>query len=264
MKLISRIFFWFSKDPMQRGLYVLVPLAHIIFFISFMNGAPAPKPSQKKIVVKTFTAAAPAKVKTQTTSSPPKKQQAPSPPVPKKGPPQVQKKVEPTPQKKPTPPVLKKAPAPKKEKVIQVKREKPYREDLLKELEERIAKIDIKNDRMTPKSELNVPSTLALSSQALQAPKNFEMTQTSFSSEDFASSLIGYLQAYLHLPEVGEVQIQISLSKEGKVKNLKVVKSESEKNRKYLEQELPQLSFPQVYLDSASSDSFLITFCNKF
>jgi colicin import membrane protein len=88
--------------------------------------------------------------------------------------------------------------------------------------------------------------------------------EPSSADEDFVLSLIGYLQGYLQLPDVGEVQIQLTLRKDGKVENMKVIKAESEKNRKYLEENLPKLSFPAIYLDKTASRSFLFTFCNKF
>ncbi len=82
------------------------------------------------------------------------------------------------------------------------------------------------------------------------------------SDEEYISFLIGYLQECLQLPDVGEVKIQISLRKDGSVETMKVMHTESAKNRKYLEEHLPNLSFPRI--PGSSSHSFLITFCNKF
>jgi len=259
MSLFSRIFLWISKDPMQRSLYILVPTLHVALFGIFSLSASPEKQIQKKIVVKTFTQPAPA-VKTQIVSN---KKAAPISAPPKKAAPKVENKPTP-PTPKNTPPIpIKKPPVPKKEKTIQVKKEKSAKDELLKELEERIAKIEVKNDRMAYKSELAIPSTLALSSEAsLQHPKELQ-TQDTPSNEDFTPSLIGYLQSYLHLPEIGEVQIHLILNNDGKVKTMKVTKAESERNRKYLEEELPKISFPQIYLTN-SSNSFLLTFCNKF
>jgi colicin import membrane protein len=163
-----------------------------------------------------------------------------------------------------TPHVVK-PPIAKKAKTLQVQKQKTLKEEQLKELEERIAKIEAKNDRMPLKSELTVPTAITLNSEkSLQVSKDFVTLESSSDSEDFVASLIGYLQGYLQLPDVGEVQIQLTLRKDGKVENMKVIKSESVKNKKYLEEQLPKLTFPQIYLNGASTQSFLFTFCNKF
>jgi outer membrane biosynthesis protein TonB len=249
------------KDPLKKALYIIVPAAHILLFCGFaLTGPPKKLFNSKKLVVKTFT----------TQSSPPSVKGA----AEKNNPPAVSKKVPPKPEKKeakkvqaptltPTP-APKKLPDPKKEKTLQVKKQKSAKEEVLKELEERIAKIEAKNDRMPLKPELAVPSSITLSSQtALQAPKavaDYDLR----GDDEFIGSLISYLQGQLKLPDVGEVQIQLTLRKDGRVETMKVIKASSEKNRKYLEENLSGLSFPQVYLDKSSSRSFLFTFCNKF
>ena len=242
------------KDPVKRTLYIMVPAAHIILFCGFLLASPPRKLlDSKKLVVKTFTTQSSQPI---VKTAAPKKEA----PVSKTAPAKPEKK----PEKKVEAPTPKKTPPPKKDKTLQVKKQKSAKEEVLKELEERIAKIDAKSDRMPLKPELAVPSSVSLSSQtALQAPKAF-VDYDSFADDDFMSSLIGYLQGQLQLPDVGEVQIQLTLRKDGKVETMKVIKTESEKNRKYLEENLPKLSFPAIYLDKSSSRSFLFTFCNKF
>ncbi|MBP9841603.1 MAG: hypothetical protein KBC64_04170 [Simkaniaceae bacterium] len=56
--------------------------------------------------------------------------------------------------------------------------------------------------------------------------------------------LIAIMQDTLALPEVGEVKIELTITSEGKVKELKVLSSHSELNRAYLETHLPSLIFP--------------------
>ena len=58
------------------------------------------------------------------------------------------------------------------------------------------------------------------------------------------AELIALMQKTLALPEIGEVKIELTVAADGKVKKLKVLASESEANRHYLETELPELSFP--------------------
>ena len=237
---------------MKRTLYILVPAIHLSLLGIIFFSHPSIKPIQsKKLVVKTFTqtsSTAPA-IKTKAT-------------IPKKAAPPAKKK--PPEKKAPSSPLKKETPLPKT-KTIQVKKQKSVREEHLKELEERIAKIEVKNDRIPHKSELLVPAPLTLnSSSSLQVPLGSLEYEESSASADIISSLVGYLQGYLHLPDIGEVQIQLTLYKNGKIETMKVIKAESEKNRKYLEEQLPKLSFPGINLDSVSSRSFLLTFCNKF
>ncbi len=264
MSLFSRFSLWLSKDPMQRTLYILVPVVHILLFIGLSQTSPSKKTiNSKKLIVKTFapsssqsTFKTAATEKNTTPSKKPDiiKQKTPEPKKPTVTPPPKTKKTE--------APIQKKNPAIQKEKTLQVKKQTVVRDQHLKDLEERIAKIEAKSDRMPTKSELEIPSSLVLNS--LQGSKEFTISKLSLTDDDFSASLIGYLQAFLHLPELGEVQIQLTLRKDGKVENMKVITANSEKNKKYLEQELPKLSFPQSYLDSFSSRSFLLTFCNKF
>ena len=58
------------------------------------------------------------------------------------------------------------------------------------------------------------------------------------------AQLIAVMQETLALPEVGEVKIELTITSEGKVKELKVLSSHSELNRHYLETHLPELIFP--------------------
>jgi type IV secretory pathway VirB10-like protein len=271
MNLLQRFSLWLSKNPMQRSLYLLVPTVHLIFFIVFSQSNPPKKViSPKKLVVKTYTArniepslktttlkAKPTQQKKLTKTAatpPPKAKKETAPKLQNKAP--VLKKI--TPQKI-TP---QKTTIARKKEVPQVQKQNLAREKHLKELQERIAKIEAKNDRIPIKSELAVPTTLTLSSQ--QTPKEATPDKSSLNDEDITASLIGYLQGFLNLPEIGEVQIQIALQKNGSVETMKVIRTDSEKNRKYLEEQLPKLSFPQAYLNGSSSRSFLLTFCNKF
>ncbi len=238
----------------------MVPAVHILLFCGFALTSPPKKLfDSKKLVVKTFSPqnSAPS-VKVAATSS------QKTPVAAKKTPPKPEKKEAKKVETQAPASAPKKTPEPKKEKTLQVKKQKSAKEEVLKELEERIAKIEAKNDRMPLKPELAVPSSISLSSQtALQAP--VALADQNFSADDeFISSLIGYLQGQLQLPDRGEVQIQLTLRKDGKVETMKVIKTESEKNRKYLEENLSKLSFPSMYLEGSSSKSFLFTFCNKF
>lgn len=94
---------------------------------------------------------------------------------------------------------------------------------------------------------------------AISSPK---LKPTPTLTEDLPSDLlITFLQNELHLPELGEVKIELIMSAQGKVISVKVLASESKKNEQYLEKHLPELSFPKLTL--SRNETFLFTFCNE-
>lgn len=260
---------WISKDPVQRTLYIAVPAVHLLVIaISFIAHPAFKRTSSKPLVINTWSPPAATAKQTKATSatvSTPKKSQPAPPPVIKKV-----AKVSPTPPAKTIAPPAKTVAPPKEKLAINPKKAvKPApkvssaTQKHLQEIEERIAKIEAKNDRMPNKSELAVPATITLSSQIPSQPAMEFANYQSVAMEDAVASLIGYLQGYLQLPDIGEVQIQLTLRKDGKVEGVKVLKTESENNRKYLEEQLPKLSFPTSILEGVPARSFLLTFCNK-
>lgn len=253
---------WISKDPVQRTLYIAVPAVHLLVIaISFIAHPPFKRTSSKPLVINTWSPPAATTKQTKaisTTVSTPKKAQPTSTAIVKK----VAKAAAATPAKTVAPPKEKLAINPKKT-VKPATKVAAAAQKHLQEIEERIAKIEAKNDRMPSKSELAVPATITLSSQIPSQPAMEFANYQSFAMEDAVTSLIGYLQGYLQLPDIGEVQIQLILRKDGKVEGMKVLKTESEKNRKYLEEQLPKLSFPTSILEGVPTRSFLLTFCNK-
>jgi colicin import membrane protein len=69
----------------------------------------------------------------------------------------------------------------------------------------------------------------------------------------------------LHLPDFGEVKVQLELSENGNVQTVKVLRSASQKNREYLEKELPRMSFSCItgHKLSAKERTFVISFHNE-
>lgn len=257
---------WISKDPVQRTLYLVVPTIHLLIIaISCIAYPPLKKNSSKPLVINTWTPPAPISKQVRTNTGPIS--------TPKKTPVTAAQKPTPTAKKvnKTIPAEPAKTATPKKEKLAinpkpapkQAPKTSSLTQKHLQEIEERIAKIEAKNDRMPIKSELAVPTTITLSSQIPSQNSLESANYQTFAMDDAVSSLIGYLQGYLQLPDIGEVQIQLVLRKDGKVDSMKVLKTESAENRKYLEEHLPKISFPPSVLEGVSSRSFLLTFCNK-
>ena len=116
---------------------------------------------------------------------------------------------------------------------------------LLQELEESIAKIDQKRDKLYTGKEIPQP-TRALHIDETEA--------------DFVRMLTEHLEQSLHLPDFGEVKIALTLQENGTVIKVVVLKVESEKNRRYLEAHLPLLKFPHL---KQKQNTFILTFCNE-
>lgn len=131
---------------------------------------------------------------------------------------------------------------------------------LLQELEESIAKFDKADGKKTgrPAAKKSPPALLTLQ---IDAPS----VLSSDDLGDYVSLLTEHLHASLHLPDFGEVKIELTLQQDGTVAKLKVLKTESEQNKKYLESRLPQLRFPHLTgsLAKKNEHSFILTFCNE-
>ena len=175
-----------------------------------------------------------------------------------------------TPKPKPTPTISKQtSPLPKKspEKVVADKPEKKNIEiskELIDELEERIAKIETKRDKIPARKEISIPKSI--DSLFTKEPIHFEEESFSFDEvNSYGEFLTAYLQEILHLPDFGEVKVQITVAQDGSVMRYAVVKAESDKNKKYLEENLTSLRFPEFKGKgiTKSEETFVLTFCNE-
>jgi hypothetical protein len=136
-------------------------------------------------------------------------------------------------------------------------------DSLLQELEESIAKIESKSDkgaaakRAPDKSKTFAPILLQIDSPL--------GNDASGEEGDYTDALVSHLHHSLSLPDYGEVKIQLSLRQDGSVAKLVVLKTQSEKNKQYLESNLPRLKFPRF--DGAYANkkeyTFILTFCNE-
>jgi hypothetical protein len=137
-----------------------------------------------------------------------------------------------------------------------VKKEVIVPENLVRELQESIAKIEQKSHKESPK-------------QVLQAPKwvpQLKIDEGTTGEESiFVSTLIQCLQDALNLPEMGSVKIELVLKNDGSFVQMKILRSESERNKKFLEQELKVIRFPPFSgsLKDEKEHAFVITFCNS-
>lgn len=77
--------------------------------------------------------------------------------------------------------------------------------------------------------------------------------------------LASTLKNTLELPEVGEVKLELTVRRSGQVMKVRVLHAASEKNRRYLEINLPQMALPPFdeEMKQETSHTFILTFCNE-
>lgn len=276
-------------DPISKKIKTAVLCIHAVFLcIIFFGSSLLPvKKKHKPLIVKTIVpkpavAIAQPKKNTGVAAKPSapvqaKPAAAPMPKIEKPATPIKAPTPKPAPAKTPTPPASK--PVPKKDPAIAdktlnknakappKKETKPdnrgkISEQLRKELEQSIAKIEGKKQNLSQKQQ-------ASRSQAFTPIQlHIDSTETGSSADadsDYPNLMIGYLHQSLHLPEFGEVKIQLTLRQDGSVAKLVVLNTESDKNKRYLEGSLPRLHFPSFSGSFAkkTEHTFVLTFCNE-
>ncbi len=153
--------------------------------------------------------------------------------------------------------VIKKSPTPQKNE---------KREKLLAQARESIGKI-----QKAPASVVNSASKKPLTTH-IEAPNligelqsdSFSLLGASASSNSsetiYGSELINRLKLLLHLPEHGDVDIELTLAKSGKFISMKIIRDENRNNRIYIEKTIPSLSLPPFgsYFEGETQRTFVI------
>lgn len=182
-----------------------------------------------------------------------------------KRPPQIAPKVAPKTAPKPSqkqkpasaaatkpPPVAKKPAQQNKPAVIEkgkpIKKKAEPPKEIWNEIDQALAKIE-KKSYPTSKPLLNLPQ-----------PLTFLDEEEAVEDDSTVSHLMGFLHDTLHLPEVGEVKIAITVRKNGTVAKVVILSSESQKNKLYLQEHLPLLQLPMEF---DQEKTWTMTFCNE-
>lgn len=125
--------------------------------------------------------------------------------------------------------------------------------ELLQQLEESLAKIE-----QAPEVTRS-PTKYSVSLPALKIDQ--------FASEDgkYETKLVSFLRSQLTLPEVGEVEMKLTLQNNGVLVTMEVIRAESSKNTEYLKVRLPTLHLPHFMgaLAKIQEETFVITFSNE-
>jgi outer membrane biosynthesis protein TonB len=218
---------------MLKKITIGVVTLHLMFlFPLFFSPVPSKKMHARPLVVRTEKFQP--KTRSTSTAAPSSSQQRPKPVAP------VSKK----PSKKPAVAEQGKPKSPPKKPAIP-REESP----------QPAAKIEPKAKNVYPSLQLDVPAKMG--ALAIDHPETATYQDWIRSDSDV---IIAYLHESLHLPEYGEVKIQLTVREDGSVAKLDVLKAESAKNKAYLEQNLPLLKFPVL---ERKEQTFLLTFCNE-
>ncbi len=140
------------------------------------------------------------------------------------------------------------------------------REKLLAQAREKIGKIQ------KVKTSANNFSAKNASTNSVEAPKLIgELQSDSFSllgssangnspETIYGNELINRLKRLLHLPEYGDVDIELTIAKSGKILAMKILSDENRNNRIYIEKVLPSLSLPPFgsYFEGEAQHTFVI------
>jgi outer membrane biosynthesis protein TonB len=174
----------------------------------------------------------------------------------KQAPPFVPAKKTPT-KSAPKPQIAAKKP-PTSNKPVVVEKNKPIKKAVPKkteppakiwdEIDQALAKIE-KKSYPSSKQSVNLP----------QLPM-FLDEQVSGEDNRALSDLVGFLHETLHLPEIGEVKVALTVRKDGTIAKAVVLQSESRKNKLYLEEHLPRLQLPMNF---DIEKTWTLTFCNE-
>ena len=146
------------------------------------------------------------------------------------------------------PKLIQKKVVPKKRKVVPVTRKVRKKKAPVKKI--------IKKVSIPKKQPLSVPRVVTPKSVAQPKEKVKQI---------YMQSLLSLLAESFELPEIGTVLAKLTIQKDGSLKNLAIVKSESIKNSAYIENHLRQLDLPPFNgeLKQYDEETFEITFRNK-
>ncbi|MBY0529270.1 MAG: hypothetical protein K2P51_03675 [Rhabdochlamydiaceae bacterium] len=247
-----------QRDPLKKKILFSVLCIHALFLGALLS-APllSQKPKRKALVIHTI-------LPTPAVKTPVIKQSAPiaaSPkptPIKPSAPPKAQPIAKATAKKEPAISDKKSTTS----KPSQTKQSAPQpraniSDALKKELQQSLAKL---NEPCAPTSQNARKMTTG---QQVPAPLHIDSAQLSSFENDYTKMLVHFFHESLSLPEIGEVKIQLTLRQDGTIAKLVVLKAESQKNKSYLEANLPLLRCPRLEDATKKEMTFALTFCHE-
>jgi hypothetical protein len=148
---------------------------------------------------------------------------------------------------------------------------KQLEQTLLAKAKENLAKMNQSRDKITT-------SSSSLNLETAQLPQELENLQidrllteekgnllTQGNNEtSYSLAVSSHLKKHLRLPDYGDVKMKLTLNRNGQVMSVEIMRSESNKNKAYVENHIPNLVFPPFgqRFQGVSQNVFVITLQN--
>lgn len=156
-------------------------------------------------------------------------------------------------------------PETKKEKVA--KKESPKKPEAKKE----VAKVDTKKETLLKEARDSLAKMGKVEATSVPVDRSSRSALSSLKAEGmnfsvkgvdndlYTSELIQRLKLSLRLPESGEVIVDLTLKRNGKIAGIKIRDAKSSTNKYYVESQLPTLNFPEFGESYPNNDEKLFT-----
>lgn len=262
------------------SFFVLSAHAALIYWaVHKVPSHPSVKPVQPQLITQTITFGetdtpgerqsleSPIEVVKEKRTKPKAKEPKPEPAEtkaePKAEPTESKPKVKP----EPKPPKTEPKPANKeKEKKTETPKKKIIKDPaLVEKAKENIAKITKTSDKTTT-SEAVVKEKGKSQSAAKAGKESSQETAVATAQEaGYRDELSNRLKLLLRLPEYGMVKVRLTVDRKGQVRKVEIVTAESETNKSYIVEALPELLFPPFgsNFSGESEHTFLISLNNE-
>lgn len=216
--------------------------------------APKPKPLPKKDPPKKTPP------KTLEKKTPPVKKVEPKKVIPeKKAPPKENKKNENKPSSQVTQKETPKQTLSPDPKEVALKAKK---NELLLSAKEKISKINLSSDTMVGKSkQLELTTATPSRIESLTSDTLSIDTDATLSVKESAykDELRSRLKLMLKLPQYGDVKIKLTINRQGKVSDLKVISAANQMNKEYIEKNLKKMNLPPFGSNFPGEESYTFT-----
>lgn len=132
----------------------------------------------------------------------------------------------------------------------------PKRQKILKELQESLTKLEQKPSPTSTKP-LHIPKEIKELKATISHINSDGVSDAT--SHQYEELLVEYLRQILTLPAAGFVKAKLALKSDGSCSHLKILSSDSEVNRLYLEKHLQDLVFPPFSHELEKQESYVFS-----
>ena len=158
---------------------------------------------------------------------------------------------------------VKKSSSATKKKVASSKenKQRQKQQELLKSIQETLASVEHEEVELNLDL-MSVPKVVSSLHIEKESPAIEELSEDEMGYE---KELVTRLQLLLRLPEKGDVQIELSLNRNGSVQTIRILNSQSSRNVSYIQQTLPSVQFPGfgAYFKGEKQRSFNLTLTSQ-